>query len=357
MSGDGLKLSVYFGESDRSGEGLLSDALMDHLGRHGVAASVLLRGVEGFGIKHQLRTDRLLTLSEDLPLIAVAVDAPERIEALVPGVLEMVGDGLVILERIAIGDGAVASPSDGDEEVKLTVYCGRSAQREGRPVVWSALHALRASGMPGATAFTGLDGTIRGERRRARFFGRNSGVPAMILSVGPRGLLDDVIPRLRRALGPDHVLTLERVHVVRQDGRVLGDLPGVPARDPAGLAMWLRVSVFAGERERWEGAPLHSHLLQRLRERNAAGATALRGFAGYSGAGPLHADRLLALRRRTPMLMTMVDSVEEVQRLWPAIARATSATGLVTCEVVPSFRAVGPAGSRGGLRLADTTAA
>ena len=35
-----------------------------------------MRGVEGFGAKHHLRTDRLLTLSEDLPLVSVAVDTP-----------------------------------------------------------------------------------------------------------------------------------------------------------------------------------------------------------------------------------------------------------------------------------------
>ena len=39
---------------------------------------MLLRGADGFGRKHHLRTDRLLTLSEDLPLVAVAVDTRER---------------------------------------------------------------------------------------------------------------------------------------------------------------------------------------------------------------------------------------------------------------------------------------
>ena len=43
--------------------------------------SLVLRGVAGFGVKHHLRTDRLLTLSEDLPLVAVAVDTRARIEA------------------------------------------------------------------------------------------------------------------------------------------------------------------------------------------------------------------------------------------------------------------------------------
>jgi len=65
---DGLRLSVYFGERDRADGRLLADALIDLFARHGLRTSALLRGIEGFGIKHRLQSERLLTLSEDLPL-------------------------------------------------------------------------------------------------------------------------------------------------------------------------------------------------------------------------------------------------------------------------------------------------
>jgi len=79
---DCLKLTTYFGERDRRDRELVADALLDLYGREAIETSVLLRGVEGFGIKHHLRTDRLLSLSEDLPLVSVAVDRRERIAAL-----------------------------------------------------------------------------------------------------------------------------------------------------------------------------------------------------------------------------------------------------------------------------------
>lgn len=91
MTTEGLKLSVYCGERDRLEGRLLCDALVDRLAQAEVLASVLLRGVEGFGIKHQLRADRLLTLSQDLPLVVVAVDHAARLGCVVPEVLEMVG--------------------------------------------------------------------------------------------------------------------------------------------------------------------------------------------------------------------------------------------------------------------------
>ena len=51
--------------------------------------------------------------------------------------------------------------------------------------------------------------------------------------------------------------------------------------------------------------------------------------------------------------MRSIDTVPEITGLWPIVARATAATGLVTSEIVPAFRATGPeALTVGGLRLA-----
>src|SRR5947199_4036805 len=99
MNQDCLKLTVYFGERDRANGRFLADALIDLFARHELQTSVLLRGTEGFGDKQRLQTQRLLTLSEDLPLVAVAVDARERVQAVLPEVQSISGDGLVTLER------------------------------------------------------------------------------------------------------------------------------------------------------------------------------------------------------------------------------------------------------------------
>jgi PII-like signaling protein len=285
--------------------------------------------------------------------VAVAVDHADRVRRLLPDVRQMVEGGLLTLERIALPGRQLDDemPGGDPDEVKLTIYCGRGERRNGGTVTEATLDALRAAGFPGATVLHGLDGTILGQRRRGRFFSRNEGVPALVVSVGPRERLPDLLPRLRGLAG-HHVVTVERVHVVRREGRVLAELPALPAHDEQGLRMWERVMAFCGEQARWEGHPLHTQLIRRLREANAAGATALRGAVGYSDDGALHGDRLLALRRRTPVVVTMIDTVDEIDRLWPIVARATAASGLVTAEVVPAFQAIGPGLSVGGLRLA-----
>ena len=99
MTDDCVKLTSYFGERHRSEGAFTADALIELYGRHEIAASILLRGTEGFGLKHHLRTDRSLTLSEDLPLIAIAVDTRSRIEAVLPQAVQLNRTGLVTLER------------------------------------------------------------------------------------------------------------------------------------------------------------------------------------------------------------------------------------------------------------------
>ena len=102
MTHDALALTTYLGERDRAGDRLLADALMDAYARRGLRASVLLRGTSGFGAKHRLHTDRLLTLSEDLPLVTIAIDRREPLLAAADETAELAGGGLVTVEDASL---------------------------------------------------------------------------------------------------------------------------------------------------------------------------------------------------------------------------------------------------------------
>ena len=75
---------------------------MEFLRERGLAGATVLRGIEGFGANARLHTTRLLRLSEDLPLLIEVVDQEDRIRAVLPELDEMVGDGLITLERIEV---------------------------------------------------------------------------------------------------------------------------------------------------------------------------------------------------------------------------------------------------------------
>ena len=144
-----IALTTYLGERDRHGGRFVADALIDLYERHGIEQSVLLRGIAGFGGKQRLRTTRMLTLSDDLPIVSMAVDERARLEALLPELRAIAFDGLVTIESAA---------ADSPPEAKLTVWLGRHR----RPTHVEIVDALRARG------HRRRDRPARGRRHRRR---------------------------------------------------------------------------------------------------------------------------------------------------------------------------------------------
>jgi PII-like signaling protein len=62
----------------------------------------VIKGFMGFGAHSRIHTAKLLELSQDLPIVIEIVDAPEKIEAFMPDLEQMVGDGLITLERAEV---------------------------------------------------------------------------------------------------------------------------------------------------------------------------------------------------------------------------------------------------------------
>ncbi len=349
MNEDSLKLTVYFGERDRAGDRYLADALIDVFAAHALRTSLVMRGTTGFGSKQHLRTDRLLSLSEDLPLVAVAVDTRERVTAALRDVEALAFDGLVTLERARM---PAEPPPPAPGAAKLTVYLGRGERVGSRPAYEAIVAALRRHGVAGAAVLLGVDGTAHGERLRARLLGRNRGVPLMVVSVGEGEALAAALPEISGMLERP-LVTWERVRVCKRDGQVVAEPRAVPETDASGLAMWQKLMVYASEQSRHDGRPLYVELVRRLRGAGAAGATTLRGIWGYHGDHAPHGDSVWQLRRRVPVLTVLVDTPANTRRWYAIVDELTAETGLVTSEIVPAYRAMSPLGHHGGLRLAE----
>jgi PII-like signaling protein len=342
VSADSLKLTSYFGERQRSEDGFVADALLALYGRHEIAASILLRGTEGFGLKHHLRTDRSLTLSEDLPLTTIAVDTRPRIEAVLAPTLRLIRSGLVTLERARLvnGDGDLPEepPEDPPAAAKLTVYLGRQERIYRVPAFVAVCDLLHRRGLDGATALLGVDGTARGRRERAAFFSRNAEVPMMVIAVGPAGRIGQVLPELGSLLTRP-LLTLERVRVCKRDGQLLAD-PG-PAAGPGehGLPLRQKLMVYTSEATRHQGQPVHRAIVRRLRSTGISGATTQRGIWGFHGDHAPHGDRLLQLGRHVPAVTIVIDTPDRIAAAFSVIDELTTERGLVTSEIIPALRA------------------
>jgi PII-like signaling protein len=102
IEGEGKLLRIFVGESDRWHGKPLYQAIVERVRKEGLAGATAIRGIEGFGADSRLHTARILRLSEDLPVVVEIVDSAEKIEGILPILDEMVGEGMVTVERVEV---------------------------------------------------------------------------------------------------------------------------------------------------------------------------------------------------------------------------------------------------------------
>jgi len=345
---DHLKLTSYFAERLRHGDRFLSDALLDLYSEHAVATSVVLRGIASFGPHHELRSDQSLSLSEDSPIAIAAVDSFDKMAGLADQVAAMMSRGLVTLERAHLG-GYGSTP----DAAKLTVYVGRQDRADGRPAYRAVCEVLHRLGFAGASVFLGVDGTVRGQRRRARFVSRNIGVPVMIIAVGTGRQVTDALPELETLLR-EPLFTVERAQLCKRDGELLARPPALPATDEQGRPLWQKLMVYTAEAALHDGVPVHRAIVRRLFDsRSARGATVLRGIWGFNGDHTPHGDSWLHLARRVPVTTVVVDAPDRISASFEIIDELTRQHGLVTSELVPAMVSIDDGKRVGGTALAE----
>lgn len=107
FEGERTLMRIFLGESDRCESGPhegkpLYEALLLFLRERGFAGATVVRAIAGFGASARLHTGKVLRLSSDLPVIVEVVEREEKIEEVLPELDEMIGGGLVTLERARV---------------------------------------------------------------------------------------------------------------------------------------------------------------------------------------------------------------------------------------------------------------
>ena len=102
FEGERTLMRIHIGESDKWHGKPLHEAVLEILRKEGFSGATVLRGVAGFGGSSIVHTDKILRLSQDLPIVVEAVEATEKIEALLPRLDEMIGGGLITLEKVRV---------------------------------------------------------------------------------------------------------------------------------------------------------------------------------------------------------------------------------------------------------------
>jgi hypothetical protein len=99
---DAVLLRIFVGEADKCAGKPLYEAIVMKARELHLAGATVLRGPMGFGPSSRIHTAKILRLSEDLPFVIEIVDSEEKIDAFLPVLEEMMGSGLVTLEKVKV---------------------------------------------------------------------------------------------------------------------------------------------------------------------------------------------------------------------------------------------------------------
>ena len=102
IEGSGKALTIFIGEGDHWHGKPLYQAIVMKARESGLAGATVTRGLMGFGANSRVHTASILRLSEDLPMVIQIVDTPERIDAFLPALDEMVDEGMVVTWDVVI---------------------------------------------------------------------------------------------------------------------------------------------------------------------------------------------------------------------------------------------------------------
>jgi hypothetical protein len=99
--------------------------------------------------------------------------------------------------------------------------------------------------------------------------------------------------------------------------------------------------IFVGETKRHGTRPLYEALVELFRQEGFAGATVLKGVAGFGAHRVYHTQKLIDLSADLPMVIEVVESREKIDAVMPRVD-AMMASGMITLEPVTVIRYTHP---------------
>ena len=206
---DPRRLVVYVSESSRHGRRPLWREVLDTCHRHGLAGATATRGIVGFGASGKLHEDLTPDAMPDLPVTVEAIDEAPRIDAVLPDLDVLVGDGLMAVHdvqvikarpRKATGEAPVHQKLTGKAKM-LRVHVGASDTWEGEPL-WEALvKRFHQLDLAGATVYRGLEGYGASGRIHRRTVWRSKDEPITVVAIDSTEKIDKALPYLDQMIG------------------------------------------------------------------------------------------------------------------------------------------------------------
>src|SRR6202167_1633507 len=167
--GPAKKVTIYVGRDHQFRGESVYMAILEFLFYHKVSGASATRGTAGFGADHHMHTDRILVLTENLPVKVEFIESPEKVDELLPKLHEMVGTGL-----IEVQDTNVVKPSEVSKKrdpqpftpplrregkAKLMrIFIGENDKWHDKPLHRALVESMRANDIAGVTVYQGILG-------------------------------------------------------------------------------------------------------------------------------------------------------------------------------------------------------
>ncbi|HKE23852.1 MAG TPA: DUF190 domain-containing protein [Bryobacteraceae bacterium] len=188
--GPAKKVTIFMNEDAQHRLTALHDSIMTFLMHRGVSGATATRAFSGFGTHHILHTPKIEVLAQHLPIRIEFVEAPEKVDELLPTLYEMVTDGLIEVQDTVVVKHAQKTPKTEakiphvrrDEPAKLLrVFIGEADRWHGEPLYDAIVKKLRMMEIAGATVYRGILGYgAKGHEHKKSFLHVSKDLPIMV---------------------------------------------------------------------------------------------------------------------------------------------------------------------------------
>jgi len=102
LTGHALRAVILLGEDDTWHHKPVHHEIVKRAREAGLAGATVLHGCEGFGTTKLIHTDRILSMTDDLPIVVIIVDTEDKVRTFLPELDELVTDGTVLLDQVEV---------------------------------------------------------------------------------------------------------------------------------------------------------------------------------------------------------------------------------------------------------------
>lgn len=201
---------------------------------------------------------------------------------------------------------------------KVAVYVSEDQQYHGSAAYAAILDFLFFHQVSGATVTRGIAGFGADHHlHTTRLVDLAVHLPVKVEFIETAGKVEELLPKLHEMVGTGLIEMQDTTIVKPAEKNRQRTASESPALRREGKAKLMR--IYVGENDKWNGKPLYEAVVNGLRAHDIAGVTVYRGILGYGANRRIHKDATLSLSHDRPILLSVVDTEEKLQKFMPIL--------------------------------------